>query len=435
MNRTTRRRRLWAGLATTLAIAVGAIAPLTTSVDSASAAYGAMIQPVTGNVTGVLSNRCGTTDSDHQGIDIAGNSGYSIKAAAAGTVAVSGSSGGYGNFVQITHSGGYMTRYAHMNATPLVSVGSSVQKGQVIGYVGNTGNSFGAHLHFEVWRNNTNIGGSLDYGCDERITQGDPIPYDFPGLATGAGATNFDLNGDAKADLLAIRNDGYLVEFFGNGGGGTTSTYVAGPGWGTSTAIVHGDYNSDGAGDLLQTRTDGSLYFYAGNYASVFTPTYLGGGWQNMSLVTGGVDFTGDGKPDLVARAADTNLYAYPGNGQGGFGNAIQIGTNWSGFTALVAGDFNGDGRGDLAARNTAGQLWGYYGTANGLGLAQQIGQGWDVFSTMTGGADYNLDGHADLMARKGADQTLWLYLGTGWGGFGNGIQVGQGWGGYTLIS
>lgn len=422
-------------MVTALAIVIGALVPLATTPETASAAYGAMIQPVSGNVTGVRADRCDSVDGDHMGIDIAGNSGYSIRAAYSGTVASAGPNGGYGNFVQITHPSGYMTRYAHMNATPLVSAGETVDKGQVIGYVGNTGNSFGAHLHFEVWRSGVNLGTSLGYSCGDRATQSDAIPYDFPGLPGNDTTFNFDLNGDAKADLLAIRNDGYLVEFFGNGGGGTISTYVAGPGWGTSTAIIHGDYNSDGAGDLLQTRSDGGLYFYAGNYASGFTPTYIGPGWASFSLLTGGVDFTGDGNPDLVGRAADSNLYAYPGNGQGGFGNPVQIGTNWSAFTALVAGDFNGDGKGDLAARNTNGELWGYYGTDNGLGLAQQIGQGWNGFSTITGGADYNSDGEADLMARNGAGQTLWLYLGTGSGGFGQGIQVGQGWGAYTLIS
>ena len=245
----------------------------------------------------------------------------------------------------------------------------------------------------------------------------------------------FDLNGDSKSDLLAVRNDGYLVEFFGNGAGGTQLTYPVGPGWDTTAAIVHGDFNCDGAGDLLQTRTNGALYFYAGNYASVFTPTYIGAGWDSYSLLSGGVDFTGDGKPDLVARASNGNLYAYPGNCAGGFGAPVQIGSGWSGMTALVAGDFNGDGRGDLLARNAAGELWGYYGTPNGLGLVQQIGQGWNGFSTITGGGDYNGDGYADIIARNGSSQTLWLYTGTGSGGVNAGTQVGSGWGAYGLIS
>ena len=56
----------------------------------------------------------------------------------------------YGNYCIINHGNGYATLYAHQKQLPLVKVGDTVSKGQVIGYVGNTGNSYGAHLHFEL---------------------------------------------------------------------------------------------------------------------------------------------------------------------------------------------------------------------------------------------------------------------------------------------
>ena len=93
----------------------------------------------------------------HEGIDFGSSpavAGAPIIAAGDGTVAVSTFASGWGNHVRITHNVGgqsLSTLYAHMNATPLVGVGDSVSKGDVIGYVGNTGNSFGAHLHFETW--------------------------------------------------------------------------------------------------------------------------------------------------------------------------------------------------------------------------------------------------------------------------------------------
>lgn len=93
----------------------------------------------------------------HEGIDFGiapAVAGAPIIAAGDGTVAVSTFASGWGNHVRITHSisaGDVSTLYAHMNATPLVGVGDTVSKGDVIGYVGNTGNSFGAHLHFETW--------------------------------------------------------------------------------------------------------------------------------------------------------------------------------------------------------------------------------------------------------------------------------------------
>ncbi|MGI5985193.1 MAG: murein hydrolase activator EnvC family protein [Oscillospiraceae bacterium] len=85
----------------------------------------------------------------HAGTDIGANSGTPILAADSGTVAVATYGGGYGNYVVISHGSGISTLYAHMSSMA-VSAGSTVSKGDVIGYVGSTGLSTGAHLHFEV---------------------------------------------------------------------------------------------------------------------------------------------------------------------------------------------------------------------------------------------------------------------------------------------
>ena len=66
-----------------------------------------------------------------------------------GMVASAGWNGGYGNLVKIDHGGGKQTWYAHLSEFN-VQVGASVSKGDVIGYVGSTGVSYGPHLHFEV---------------------------------------------------------------------------------------------------------------------------------------------------------------------------------------------------------------------------------------------------------------------------------------------
>ena len=63
----------------------------------------------------------------------------------------------YGNYVKIDHGNGYCTLYAHMQKGISVRNGQYVKKGQVLGYMGNTGNSYGAHLHFEVWKGGTRI--------------------------------------------------------------------------------------------------------------------------------------------------------------------------------------------------------------------------------------------------------------------------------------
>jgi murein DD-endopeptidase MepM/ murein hydrolase activator NlpD len=85
----------------------------------------------------------------HEGIDIAAPAGTPIRAAAAGTVIYAGWLGGYGNLIVLDHGSGLSTAYAHQSALA-AGQGQQVAQGQVIGYVGDTGHSFGPHLHFEV---------------------------------------------------------------------------------------------------------------------------------------------------------------------------------------------------------------------------------------------------------------------------------------------
>ena len=91
---------------------------------------------------------------NHKGLDVSGADCYGkpIVAVQDGTVTWSNHSGwggGYGLGAYISHGDGISTRYAHMSQC-LVNVGDTVKQGQVIGYIGNTGDSYGAHLHFEV---------------------------------------------------------------------------------------------------------------------------------------------------------------------------------------------------------------------------------------------------------------------------------------------
>ncbi len=85
----------------------------------------------------------------HKGIDITNRKGTPIYAPAKGTVSFSGVDGGYGNCVVISHGDGISTRYAHMQRF-VVKEGQSVTRGELIGYIGNSGRSTGPHLHYEV---------------------------------------------------------------------------------------------------------------------------------------------------------------------------------------------------------------------------------------------------------------------------------------------
>ena len=108
--------------------------------------------PVSGHITSRFGRRWGRL---HKGVDIANKKGTPIYAAESGKVIASGRQGGYGIRVEIDHGSGLKTLYAHMSKTA-VSSGTSVSRGQLIGYVGSTGNSTGPHLHFEVEVNGSN---------------------------------------------------------------------------------------------------------------------------------------------------------------------------------------------------------------------------------------------------------------------------------------
>jgi len=101
---------------------------------------------------GVLTSRFGNRDGrNHEGIDIGGDTGSAIRAAADGTVAFVGTHAGYGNLTIIAHPGGLVSVYAHQQEV-LVQKGQKIRAGELIGKVGTTGRTTGPHLHFEVRR-------------------------------------------------------------------------------------------------------------------------------------------------------------------------------------------------------------------------------------------------------------------------------------------
>jgi murein DD-endopeptidase MepM/ murein hydrolase activator NlpD len=115
---------------------------------------GGMVTPVNGVMTSKFGPRMHPIFHEvrvHTGVDWAAPTGTPVYAAYAGTVASAAVAGGYGNMIRLSHPGGKETRYAHLSrfADGLVA-GKQVAAGELIGYVGTTGNSTGPHLHFEV---------------------------------------------------------------------------------------------------------------------------------------------------------------------------------------------------------------------------------------------------------------------------------------------
>ena len=107
----------------------------------------------------------------HNGVDYAANTGVGVMATADGVVTHRGWSGSYGNLVEIRHSRGFVTRYAHLSGFGSgVLAGTRVRQGQIIGFVGMTGLATGPHLHYELRQN-----GRVRDPLDIRIPPGEPI--------------------------------------------------------------------------------------------------------------------------------------------------------------------------------------------------------------------------------------------------------------------
>ncbi len=126
-----------------------------------AASQGGFTTPVQGTLTSKFGPRHHPilkTVRLHGGVDWAAPTGTPIVAALAGTLAVVGDGGGYGNVIYIDHAGGLQSRYAHMSRFGEgMRAGRAVQQGEVIGYVGTTGRSTGPHLHFEFRQNGTPV--------------------------------------------------------------------------------------------------------------------------------------------------------------------------------------------------------------------------------------------------------------------------------------
>jgi murein DD-endopeptidase MepM/ murein hydrolase activator NlpD len=110
------------------------------------------IWPTQGWLTGTFGGRSDPFTGEpgfHSGIDLATEKGQPVVATADGTVESAAWTGDYGNLITIRHGFGLSTRYGHLSRYNVMA-GQSVKRGDVIGFVGSTGRSTGAHLHYEI---------------------------------------------------------------------------------------------------------------------------------------------------------------------------------------------------------------------------------------------------------------------------------------------
>jgi murein DD-endopeptidase MepM/ murein hydrolase activator NlpD len=124
-----------------------------TTADWLRLAQAPNLWPVDGHITGAFGERIDPFNGEgafHRGVDISTSYGEPIIAPADGVVTFASFESGYGRMIVIDHGYGFMTRYGHLSSFAVIE-GQSVQRGQVIGYVGLSGRSTGPHLHYEVW--------------------------------------------------------------------------------------------------------------------------------------------------------------------------------------------------------------------------------------------------------------------------------------------
>lgn len=130
------------------------IYPTTKGTDSNKYGSKDYMMPSTGRISSIFGDRdspMAGASTDHKGIDIAAPNGTPVMSCADGNIVRREFSSSYGNVIYIKHLDGKCSRYAHLSSfQPGQFVGKDVSKGDIIGYVGSTGNSTGNHLHFEI---------------------------------------------------------------------------------------------------------------------------------------------------------------------------------------------------------------------------------------------------------------------------------------------
>jgi hypothetical protein len=284
-------------------------------------------------------------------------------------------------------------------------------------------------------------GGSITYGQSLMV---DPalgasmatVLHRFSKLSFG------DFSSDGHPDVVALRSDGTLWFYPGNGAGllGTGVQFASG--WGGYDQIVApGDFDGDGIPDLIARDTSGNLWLFRGTGKGKINPTGIpiGSGFDSFDTIIAPGDFDGDGYPDLIGRMPDGTLWLYSGTPSGGLLTpAIYFDTGWDVYDRIVApGDFDEDGHPDVLARKPDGTLWLYRGDGHGNFVpgGKQIDSQWNQFVEITTPGDFNGDGHADVLGRK-SDGTLWLVNGVGDGTFqqNGGTQIGNGWDTFNIV-
>ncbi|MEU9418996.1 VCBS repeat-containing protein [Streptomyces sp. NPDC048272] len=171
-------------------------------------------------------------------------------------------------------------------------------------------------------------------------------------------------------------------------------------------------------------------------------PAVVSGGFQ-VTRQANGHDFGDNGSTDVLSRDAAgmlqrDDLFDWPSGGQVTTAKRTALGAGWQIYNQIeAAGNIAGTPVGDLVARDTTGALWLYQGTGKGGFTSRiKIGNGWQIYQQIAGGSDLTGDGRPDLVATDTAG-VAWLYQGTGNASapFASRARIGGGWQIYNQIT
>lgn len=155
----------------------------------------------------------------------------------------------YGNYLKIDHHNGYFTLYAHMEKGLMVNVGDNVNKGQLIGVMSDSGNAYGKHLHFEVWKNGTRINPS-EYLDKDFTTNEENYKYSLGDMVKIDGVYVSSVSDDR---LIPAINEGKITHIVN----GAKNPYLLDDGkigWVNEETIIE-KIDSDNAPKYLSNKT------------------------------------------------------------------------------------------------------------------------------------------------------------------------------------
>ncbi|MFD6891090.1 FG-GAP repeat domain-containing protein [Streptomyces sp. NPDC059957] len=249
----------------------------------------------------------------------------------------------------------------------------------------------------------------------------------------------FDVDGDGLQDMLyrGLSGKSYLKTFNGEdpeyGVDGAAAGLGSSYGEDFKDVIPAGDLDRDGHPELLTLSVSGKLSLLRAETYGASRLGWSGNGWNIYNKVVGVGDLTGDGNPDLLARTYAGALYLYPGNGTAAsaspYGSRISLGGGWDIYSQILGGgDFNNDGKADLLAATPGGTLYVYPGTGNRSGVfgnRTKSSTGWNMYNQLQ--VLTNKAGGNWLLGRDSTGRN-WLYRSNGAGGFAEREAFGKGW-------